>query len=481
VYVKDRIKLVNNYWKDIFENYAIKLGYNQDQIEIYFEMVESIDTLLRRNNTQEKAMKWDKEGVKLIKGDVVLPKGFEKILLEIVRDNEINNIFVPEEMGGLGYTSYFSGPLVETIARHDLSLGLMIMAPMIVLDPLLQNYKDNFEPIIKKLAEGRVLSYVAFTEANAGSNLQSVKSTSVLEGDDYVLNGSKIFITNGGYAETGIFLARNMVDGMTEGHNAFIVDSMEGISTSHLEYKSGIKASPTAQLQFDDVRVPKENLIGEAGTGYHNVIERLLSMRTSIGFQATATSKRSFELALDYANTREQFGKTIINFPDIKRKLNLMERQIKRLDDFAYLTSHNLDRYYRGLSPVDVGANGDRKIERKAVAKLPLDLRTGIIHYFVSGLKIYSSEIVNYLLYDAQQVFGGMGFVAETEINKIARDVRILPIFDGTSEIHNWIINRSQKAINHIPNFTKPITGEDTEYETMMYLRYPDLRSNLRD
>lgn len=478
---ENNIKEVNNYWKPLFINYAKKLGYDDEKVEMYFEILSTVKTILDRNDVHAKSMQWDRQGVSLKDGKVILPDGMEKVLQELVRENQINNIFVPEEHGGLGFTSFMVGPLAELIAKYDFPMEMLALFSVTVMDPLLSNYNDAYEPIIKKLAEGETLGYGAFTEANAGSNLQAVRSTSELVGDEYVLNGSKLFITNGGYAETGLFLARNMVDGKMDGHNVFVVDGLDNITTTQLEYKSGIKASPTAQLNFDNVTVPKEYLIGKAGKGYNGVIERLMGMRSSLGFQASAAAKRAYELSVNYANTREQFNKTIINFPDVKRKINAMEGQIKRMDEYNQLASYSLDRYYRGWIPSEVGAGGKNSLEKTAAKLLPGIVRGGIVHYFISSLKIYSSEIVNYLLYDAQQIFGGMGFIAETEINKIARDVRILSIFDGTSEIHNWIIKRSMKAIDMLPKFKKPYSkyDEETIYETMLFARFPELKSRI--
>lgn len=469
---------IDQHGTKLLEYYAKKLKIDDENIEMLSEITSSIREILERNDVREKTIKWDATGAKLVDGKVVLPDGMEKIIQEIIRDNELYNLFIPEKNGGMGLSTLMVIPLTDLIAQYDLSLQILLFISLNVLEPLMSNYNEAYDPVIKKFAEGQTTGYVAFTEPNAGSNLEAVKSTSELEGDEYVLNGTKIFISNGGYADTGLFLARNIVNGKADGTNVLLVDTRDGLNTERLEEKSGIHANPTAQLHFDNVRVPKEYLIGSTGDGYKKVLERLMGMRLGVAFQSIGMSKRAYTLARDYASERTSYGKPINTFPQISSKLAQMEKQIPRMEDYAYRAAFAIDRYQRGWIPMDVGAGAKNVSEKMAAKMLPGVVRGGIAHYFVSSAKVYTTEVGNQLLYDAQQIFGGNGFVAEYEVNKIVRDARVLPIYEGTSEIHSYVLTKAKKAVDMVPKFKRPYPeyGDDkTIYEKILFARFPDL------
>jgi alkylation response protein AidB-like acyl-CoA dehydrogenase len=259
-----------------------------------------------------------------------------------------------------------------------------------------------------------------------------------------------------------------------------LVKDGEGVTAVRLEHKSGIRTSPTAEMLYQNVRVPKEHLIGEIGTGYEKVIERLLGMRVSVSFQALGNCKRAYELAEMYANTREQFGKPIGTFPAIQRKLKEMRLQIPRIEEWAYASAYALD--WTSAKSKPPGPEGTyTKRETLAHSVQEILKHDDLIHYYVSGGKLYNGEISNYFMYDAQQIFGGNGFISETEINKITRDVRILPVFDGTSEIHSWVIERSMKYLVNMPEFVKisSIWEGNTIYDDHVISRFPSLNGKL--
>ena len=429
---------------------------------------------------RQESLEWDQTGAKLEEGKVILPASFIKVLDEIVKDNQICSFFLPEDMGGMGFTSLFAGPIIEQIAEYDFSLRMMTLSGVGIMSLLTRYYKPAYDDALKGFAEGKNLGFVSFSEAQAGSNLKNLKSTSELIGDEYILNGTKLYITNGGYANTSLFLCNNVVNGKVEGTNVFLIEGNDGITTERLEKKSGIQVSPTAQLLYENVAVPKENLIGEIGQGYTRVLERLQGMRMAVAFHAVAASKRAYRLARTHAETREQFNRPIIQFEDVSRKLSNMAEQIPRFTDYAYLSAYALD--YSNLKlETAVKSGGNDKFSQYVESSIPEGVKNGLTHYYVSSAKLYCGELINPYLYDACQVFGGLGFISETEVNKISRDVRILSIFDGTSEIHNWIINRSQKIIQEIPNFQSPnkMYGEPTAYEKMLFARFPNLEKML--
>jgi alkylation response protein AidB-like acyl-CoA dehydrogenase len=197
-------------------------------------------------------------------------------------------------------------------------------------------------------------------------------------------------------------------------------------------------------------------------------------MRLGVSMQAVGASRRAAELAHQYAEDRVQFNKPIKSFPGVSRKLEAMDKTLNRMRAYGFQGAYALDRYYKGYIPADVGATGDAS-EKMAANNFPSPVLTGLAHYYISQAKLYNTEISNYLLYDAQQIFGGSGFVSETEVNKIARDVRVLPIYEGTSEIHEWIISRAQDAINLLPKFKRVSDefDEQTVYEKILFAKFP--------
>ncbi len=463
---------------EIFAFLSKKLGYEDDDIEMFVAVLETLAEICEKK-IRPNVLEWDAVGAQLKDGKVVLPGTLDNVVKEIIQDNELYSFFIPKELGGYGFANLALAALSEIMSQYDVGVHILVFISLSVLEALTVYNEPQFNPIIDKFAKGAYTGYVGFTEAGAGSNLEAVKTTSVLEGDEYVINGTKIFISNGGHAETGLVLARNMVDGKQEGHNVFIVEGLEGITTERLEHKSGLRANPTAQLHFKDVRVPKENIIAGVGKGYKKVLERLMGMRLGVTFQGTGATIRAYELAKNYAEERVQFGKPINSFPGVSNKLKSLEATIPRMRTYGFYSAFALDRYYKGWLPFDVGADGKDASEKMAASSLPGAAIGGLTHYFISSGKMYTSELSNYMTYDAQQIFGGNGFVEEYEVNKIARDVRVLNVYEGTSEIHEFIIRRAQDAVNLLPAGKFPRishTWDDrTVYEKIFYLKFPEI------
>ena len=225
------------------------------------------------------------------------------------------------------------------------------------------------------------------------------------------------------------------------------------------------------------MRVSKEAIVGGVGTGYRNVLERLMSMRIIVGMQGIGAMERAYDLAHEYANTREQFGKPIISFDGVSRKLKEMEVQLPRMRKLAFASAHAYDRFSRGYVPCEVGATGVAS-ELEAAKLLPNVARRGLAHYYCSATKLYCSEITQHLAYDSSQVFGGNAFVAENEINKIMRDIRVLTIYEGASEIHEWLLQKTMKAVKMVPSIKPMIASypEETVYEKMLFARFPKMQ-----
>lgn len=473
-------KSQKQYSQNLLNHYSKALGIEQEKVDLLYDILDTVKAIMEKNNVRHESLEWDQTGAQLKDGKVILPASFIKVLDEIVKENQICSFFLPEEMGGMGFPSLFAGPIIESIAEYDFSLRMMALSGVGIMSLLTRYYTPAFDNALKGFAEGTNLGFVSFSEAQAGSNLKNLKSTSELVGDEYVLNGTKLYITNGGFANTSLFLANNIVNGKVDGTNVFLIEGNDGITTERLEKKSGIQVSPTAQLLYENVTVPKENLVGELGQGYNKVLERLQGMRMAVAFHSVAASKRAYSIARTHAETREQFNRPIIEFEDVSRKLKNMEQQIPRFVDYAYLSAYALD--FNNLKrETAVKSGNNTTLSQYIENSIPEGVNKGLTHYYVSSAKLYCGELINPYMYDACQIFGGLGFISEAEVNKIGRDVRILSIFDGTSEIHNWIINRSQKIINDISDFQSPnsLYDEATAYEKMMFARFPNLEEML--
>lgn len=477
--IQSVVPSANEGTKKLLELYGPKYDLSTEQLTTFYDLLDGIEEFAV-NQIRPNAPDWDRIGAKLVDGKVVLPGNMESMLNELIKDNELYTIFIPEKYGGYGYPGLFQASFSELLSQFDLSYQILSTISFSVIEAIINYYKEEFQPVLEGFMRGDHTGFVGFTEPQAGSNLEKIKTTSELDGNEYVINGTKIFISNGGYADTGLVLAKNMVNGKQEGTNVFLVEGLEGITTLRLEEKSGLHGNPTAQLLLEDVRVPKENVIAEVGDGYRKVLERLMGMRVGVSMQSIGASERALQLAKAYANEREQFGKPIISFDGISRKIHEMEKQIPRMKTYAYMGAYALDRYYRGWIPTDIGASGDAS-EKTAAEMVPSAVRAGLAHYQISAAKIYAPEISNYMVYDAQQIFGGNGFVAEYEINKIARDLRVTVVYEGTSEIHEWLVSRAQQAVQMLPKFQKVSESyEDTTvYERILYEKFPLIKGKI--
>ncbi len=453
---------------EILTPYAKKLGYTDEDIQEYKAVLETIDEILAKAQPLE----WDKEGVKLVNGKVVLPGNMESILNELIQENELYRFFVPEDHGGYGWSQIFLTEVGGSVARTDIPLNVLLFITLTVLEGMFMYYNEAYDPIVEKLASGKAVGYVGFSEAEAGSNLENVKTTSEKDGDEYIINGTKIWISNGGYAETGLVLAQNIENGKQKGHNVFLVDGLDGITTLRLEEKMGLHASPTAQLKFDNVRVPEEFLIGEPGEGYRKVLERLMGMRVGVVWQSIAAAEKAYQLAKEYAENRYQFKRPIIQFDGVSRKLKEMEKAIPYLKELGAQAAYHLDRYLRGYVPIDTGASGHQS-ELQAAQMVPKMARVGMAHYFVSRAKLITAEMAWQMIDDAVQIFGGNGFVSEYEVNKILRDVRVTRIYEGTSEVHEFILTKTKEVWERMNIPIPKVSHEKTVYEEYLTRKFP--------
>ena len=457
---------------DFLAPYAKKLGYTDDDLMEFKAVLETIQEIMEK----AQPMEWDKEGVKLENGKVVLPGNMESVLHELIRDNELYRFFVPEKFGGYGWSTVFLSGVGEVVAKTDISLHILEFISLSVLEGVLMYYREEYDPIIEKILSGKAVGYVGFSEPEAGSNLENVKTTSEKDGDEYVINGKKVWISNGGYAEVGLVLAQNIVNGKQEGHNVFVVDGLKNIKVLRLEEKMGLHANPTAQLLFEDVRVPEENLLFKPGEGYTRVLERLMGMRVGVALQSIAAAQRAYELAKEYAENRIQFKRPIIQFDGVSRKLREMEKALPYMKELGARAAYHTDRYLKGYVPIDTGATGHQS-ELQAAKMLPGIVRMGMNHFFVSQAKLMAAELAWHIIDDAVQIHGGNGFVAEYEVDKLLRDVRVTRIYEGTSEVHEFIIYKTKDSFEKMNIPIPKIEHEISLYEKYIRARFPMIKN----
>ncbi len=315
-------------------------------------------------------------------------------------------IDVPEQYGGGGGTFMMSILAIEQISRVDASAGVF----MDVQNTLVNNAFVNFgseavkTKYLPQLASEKVGAY-CLSEAGSGSDAFALKTTAKEDGDHYVLNGSKLWITNANEAD--IFLVMATVDPSAgyKGITAFVVErGMDGFSISKKENKLGIRASSTCEVLLDDCRIPKENIVGEVGKGYKVAMETLNEGRIGIGAQMVGIAQGAFDAALAYVQERKQFGKAIAEFQGVQFQLARMATDIET----ARLLVYNAAR---------MKLNGENFLKEAAMAKY------------------YSSEVAERVSSQAVDLFGGYGYVKEYPVEKYYRDSKIGKIYEGTTNM----------------------------------------------
>ena len=321
-------------------------------------------------------------------------------------------IYVPETYGGAGLDALSYALVCEEINRACASTGVVMSSHVsLVVDPLLHHgtdaQKDRF---LRPLASGEKLGCFALSEPASGSDAAAMRTTARRDGDAWVLNGTKNFITNGASADLALVFAQTDANARKRGIAAFLVErGTPGFSVGKLEHKLGIRGSDTAQLLFQDCRVPAANLLGEAGAGFKIALSTLDGGRISIAAQAVGIARACLEDALAYAKEREAFGKKIVEFQAIQWKLADMATEI----DAARLL------VWRAATLKDRGAD---HILAAAQAKL-----------FASDVAVRAAR-------ECVQIFGGYGYLTDFPAERHYRDAKITEIYEGTSEIMNLVI-----------------------------------------
>ncbi len=321
-------------------------------------------------------------------------------------------ITMPPEYSGAGYSNLDYVIILEELSKVDPSVGLVVAAHNSLCANHINLYgsREQKEKYLTRIALGETLGAWGLTEAGAGSDAAALKTQAIKKGDIWVLNGSKLFITNGSLAEILVIMAITAPEKGRKGISAFIVEKgTEGFTVGKKEEKLGIRAADTSELIFKDVILPAENLIGEEGKGYRQAMGILDGGRVSIAAFALGIAAGALDAALKYSKEREQFDQPISNFQAIQWML---------ADGYTELDAARLLTYRAAF----LEDKGKRVPKESAMAKL------------------YASELAVRASSDAVQILGGYGFSKEYPVEKFYRDSKLATIGEGTSEIQRWII-----------------------------------------
>lgn len=323
-------------------------------------------------------------------------------------------VLVPQEYGGSGLNYHDYIRVIEEISKVDSSIGLSVAAHNSLCTGHILSFgnEEQKRKWLPKLASGEIIGAWALTEHNTGSDAGGMSTTAVKDGDYYVLNGAKNFITHAISGQVAVVIARTGAKGDSRGTSAFIIEKgTPGFSSGKKENKLGMRASETAELIFDNCRIPKENMLGIEGEGFIQALKVLDGGRISIGALALGISKGAYEASLKYSNEREQFGQSINNFQAIAFKLADMATEIEAsellLHKAAYLKNNNLPMTKLGAMS-----------------------------------KMYASEVCVKISNEAVQIHGGYGYTKDYPVEKFYRDSKLCTIGEGTTEIQKLVISR---------------------------------------
>lgn len=322
---------------------------------------------------------------------------------------------IPTELGGAGLSPLEFVVIMEELSRIDPSVGLTLAAHSgLCLQHIAMFANDaQKKQYIPDLATGKKIGSWCLTEPGSGSDASGMKTAAVLQNDHYVINGAKTFITNGSYASTYVVMAKTDTSKGSSGISAFIVErEMKGVSVGKKENKLGMRASDTVMMLFDGVRVPKANLLGKEGEGFKQALAVLDSGRIGIAALSVGLAQGALDASIKYAKERQQFGKPIGEFQGIQFKLADMATEIQAARLLTY-----------------------RAAFEKAQGR--------DINLVAAQAKLFASEVAQRVATEAVQVHGGYGFIKEFPVEKYYRDVKLLTIGEGTSEVQRMVIAKN--------------------------------------
>ncbi len=341
---------------------------------------------------------------------------FPREIIKVMADSDLCGIYIPEAYGGSA-EMFGGGSMALAVATEELSkacggVAVSFAANALGAMPILiSGSEEQKKKYLPDLASGKNLAAFALTESEAGSDAGGVKTKAVKDGDSYVLNGTKQWITNGGEAQIYTVIAQTDPSRGARGLTAFIVEEgTPGFSYGKKEDKMGIRASSTMELIFEDCRVPAENIIAREGYGFIVAMKTLNTSRPGVAAQAVGIAQGALDEAAKYASERVQFGQRIDSFQGIQFMLADMATQVEAARALVYATAKMIDA-------------GERKFEKESAMA-----------------KVFASDVAMKVTTDAVQILGGYGYMKEYPVEKMMRDAKITQIYEGTNQIQRSVI-----------------------------------------
>jgi butyryl-CoA dehydrogenase len=333
-------------------------------------------------------------------------------VVKILADSDLFGVYIEEKYGGTGGGVLELSVCVEELSKACGGISLCLAATALGTYPIILFGSDEQkQKYLPDIAKGKKLAAFAITEPEAGSDAGSIKTTAKKEGDHYILNGTKQWITNGGEAETYVIIAMTDKSKGARGASAFILEKgMKGFTFGKKEKKLGIRASATRELIFTDCKVPKANLLGKEGMGFIVAMKTFDKSRPGVAAQAVGIAQGALDLAVDYARKRRQFDQPISSFQGIQFMLADMATQVEAARALVYATCRM----------IDAGAKDIAKVSAEA--------------------KLFASDVAMKVTTDAIQVFGGYGYMRDYPVEKFMRDAKITQIYEGTNQIQRGVI-----------------------------------------
>jgi alkylation response protein AidB-like acyl-CoA dehydrogenase len=336
-------------------------------------------------------------------------------VFEQLKRADLLAVHIPEEYGGPGADAIASAIVVEEVARVCASSSLIPAVNKLGTQGMLLAGGDELKRrYLPRVASGDAMISYALTEPGSGSDAAAMKSRAVRDGDDWVLNGSKRFITGAGVSTLYTVMVVTDPDAGSHGISAFVVESTDpGFSVGRHEKKMGIRGSPTAEILFDDCRIPGDRMIGEPGTGFATALRTLDHTRLTIGAQALGIAQGAFDVAMAYVQERQQFGRSVSDFQGVQFMLADMAMNIEAARHLIYAAAAKAERLEPDLTFVSAAA------------------------------KCFASDVAMSVTTDAVQLLGGYGYVRDYPVERMMRDAKITQIYEGTNQIQRVVMART--------------------------------------
>lgn len=336
------------------------------------------------------------------------------VLEELVRAG-FHAVHIPEEYGGMGADAVSACIVIEEVARACASSSLIPAVNKLGSQPIILSGSEALKrQVLSDIAENGVMISYALSEREAGSDAASMRTRAVLDGDHWVLNGTKCWITNAGVSTYYTVMAVTEPDKGANGISAFVVRKDDpGFSVGAKERKLGIKGSPTCEIYFEDCTIPADRIIGEPGTGFKTALRTLDHTRLAIGAQALGIAQGAFDAAVDYITQRKQFGRRLADFQGLQFMVADMAMRIEAARQLVYAAAARAERDEPNLT------------------------------FTSSAAKVFASDTAMSVTTDAVQLFGGAGYTQDFPVERMMRDAKITQIYEGTNQINRMVMARN--------------------------------------